>query len=112
MTGGLSGPAIKPVALRMVYQVAAAVRVPVVGMGGITTLSDALEFFMSGASAIQIGTAIFSQPSVLLRLIDDLTDWLTAHRWTRLADIIGSAHPVRLEPQADEPEIVNVVAAG
>ncbi len=112
VTGGLSGPAIKPVALRMVYQVAAAVRVPVVGMGGITTLSDALEFFMAGASAIQIGTAIFSQPSVLLRLIDDLTEWLTAHRCTRLADIVGSAHPARFEPQIDEPEILNAVAAG
>ncbi len=112
VTGGLSGPAIKPVALRMVYQVAAAVRVPVVGMGGITTLSDALEFFMAGASAIQIGTAIFSQPSVLLRLIDDLTDWLTANRCAGLADIVGTAHPVRIAPQVAEPETVNAVAAG
>ncbi|MDQ4100113.1 MAG: dihydroorotate dehydrogenase [Chloroflexota bacterium] len=112
VTGGLSGPAIKPVALRMVYQVAAAVRVPVVGMGGITTLSDALEFFMAGASAIQIGTAIFSQPGVLLRLIDDLTDWLIVNRCAGLADIVGTAHPVRIPPQVAGPEVVNAVAAG
>ena len=112
LTGGLSGPAIKPVALRMVYQVAAAVRVPVVGMGGITTLSDALEFFMAGASAIQIGTAIFSQPSVLLRLIDDLTDWLIVNRCERLTDIVGTTHPVRITSQVAEPEVVNAVAAG
>ena len=112
LTGGLSGPAIKPVALRMVYQVAAAVRVPVVGMGGITTLNDALEFLMAGASAIQIGTAIFSQPSVLSRLIDEIADWFSAHGIARLGDIVGSAHPTPSRRVEGEPEIVNAVAAG
>jgi len=112
LTGGLSGPAIKPVALRMVYQVATAVRVPVVGMGGITTLSDALEFFMAGASAIQVGTAIFSQPSVLPRLIDEIGVWLAAQGIPRIGEIVGSAHPARLEPVDDELEMVNAVAAG
>src|ERR687894_1072567 len=72
LTGGLSGPAIKPIALRMVYQVAGAVRIPVIGMGGIMGLDDALEFFYAGASAIQVGTAIFVQPGMLTQLIDDL----------------------------------------
>jgi dihydroorotate dehydrogenase (NAD+) catalytic subunit len=112
LTGGLSGPAIKPVALRMVYQVAAAVRVPVIGMGGITTLSDALEFFMAGASAIQVGTAIFSQPSVLPSLIDGISDWLTVNGIARLSEVVGAAHPTRPELVEEEPEIVNAVAAG
>ncbi len=62
-TGGLSGPAVKPVAVRMVYQVAQAVGIPIIGLGGISNLNDALEFFMAGASAIQVGTAIFSDPA-------------------------------------------------
>ena len=70
-TGGLSGPAVKPVAVRMVYQAAQAVGIPIVGLGGIANLNDALEFFMAGASAIQVGTAIFAEPGVLARLIDD-----------------------------------------
>ncbi len=91
-TGGLSGPAVKPVAVRMVYQVAQAVRIPVVGMGGISGLDDALEFFMAGASAVQVGTAIFSEPGMLFRLIDDLTEWLRVNRIARLSDIVGAAN--------------------
>jgi len=93
LTGGLSGPAVKPVAVRMVYQVAAAVRIPVIGIGGISGLNDALEFFMAGASAVEIGTAIFNDPTMLVRLIDDLSDWLSQRGIARLTDIVGVAHP-------------------
>ncbi|MEZ4495786.1 MAG: dihydroorotate dehydrogenase [Thermomicrobiales bacterium] len=74
--GGLSGPAVKPVAVRMVRQVAQGVTIPVIGLGGITSLNDALEFFMAGASAIQIGTAMFVQPTIAIDLIDRLPVWL------------------------------------
>ena len=93
LTGGLSGPAVKPVAVRMVYQVAAAVRVPVIGMGGIGGLDDALEFFFAGASAVQIGTAIFAQPRVLTTLIDDLDAWLDRQGVGSLGEIVGAAQP-------------------
>ena len=92
-TGGLSGPAIKPVAVRMVYQVAAAVEVPVIGMGGIMSLNDALEFFMAGASAIQIGTAIFVDPGLPIRLIDELGAWLEGEGFPSLAQVVGIANP-------------------
>ncbi|MCC6315240.1 MAG: dihydroorotate dehydrogenase [Thermomicrobiales bacterium] len=91
LTGGLSGPAIKPVALRMVYQVAGSVRVPVIGIGGIASLADALEFFFAGASAIQIGTAIFVDPSLPLRLIDELADWMAREGARNLGEIVGAA---------------------
>ena len=93
VTGGLSGPAVRPVAVRMVYQVAQAVEIPIIGIGGITNLNDALEFFMAGASAVQIGTAIFAQPGFPLRLIDELGEWLTAHGHSSLRDIVGAANP-------------------
>jgi dihydroorotate dehydrogenase (NAD+) catalytic subunit len=93
VTGGLSGPAVRPVAVRMVYQVAQAVQIPTVGIGGITCLNDALEFFMAGASAIQIGTATFAQPGLPIRIIDELTDWLESRGIERLADIVGTANP-------------------
>jgi dihydroorotate dehydrogenase (NAD+) catalytic subunit len=92
-TGGLSGPAVKPVAVRMVYQAAMAVNIPIIGLGGISELTDALEFFMAGASAIQIGTAVFSSPSVLPRIIDELGLWLDAQGVTSLSDIVGVANP-------------------
>lgn len=91
-TGGLSGPAVKPVAVRMVYQVAAAVRVPVVGMGGIMGLGDALEFFLAGASAVQIGTGIFVDPGLPIRLIDELADWLKREGFASLEQIVGIAN--------------------
>ncbi|MGI8484591.1 MAG: dihydroorotate dehydrogenase [Thermomicrobiales bacterium] len=93
LTGGLSGPAVKPVAVRMVYQVASAVQIPVIGIGGISGLQDALEFFMAGASAIEIGTAIFTDPTMLVRLVDELEQWLAVNGIARLSDIIGVANP-------------------
>lgn len=91
-TGGLSGPAIKPIAVRMVYQVAAAVQVPVIGMGGIMGLWDALEFFLAGASAIQIGTGIFVDPGLPIRLIDELAAWIDAEGFTSVDQIVGIAN--------------------
>jgi dihydroorotate dehydrogenase (NAD+) catalytic subunit len=92
LTGGLSGPAIKPIAVRMVYQVAAAVNVPVIGMGGIMGLRDALEFFLAGASAIQIGTAIFVDPGLPIRLIDELQAWLEHEGFSSIEQIVGIAN--------------------
>lgn len=92
-TGGLSGPAVKPVAVRMVYQVAQVVRVPVIGIGGIMGLTDALEFFMAGATAVQMGTACFSHPAAPINLIDDLQHWLDAQGCDSVMDIVGVANP-------------------
>ncbi len=97
-TGGLSGPAVRPVAVRMVYQVSQAVRVPVIGLGGIARLDDMLEFLMAGASAVQVGTAVFSEPSVLIRLIDGLEAWMIRQGITRLDEIVGCANP-RFQPR-------------
>ncbi|MBA2753045.1 MAG: dihydroorotate dehydrogenase [Chloroflexia bacterium] len=91
-TGGLSGPAIKPVALRMVYQVAAVVDIPVIGLGGIMGVEDAIEFFMAGASAIQVGTMIFPQPTRLMTLIDGIDAWLDEAGFQDLSGIIGLAN--------------------
>ena len=91
-TGGLSGPAIKPIAVRMVYQAAAAVRIPIIGMGGIMNLGDALEFFLAGASAIQIGTAIFVDPGLPIRLIDDLAALLDEEGFSSVDQIVGIAN--------------------
>ncbi len=93
VTGGLSGPAVRPVAVRMVHQVASTVSIPVIGIGGISVLNDALEYIMAGASAVQVGTAIFAQPSVLTKLIDDLEAWMRANRVSRLSEITGCANP-------------------
>ena len=88
-TGGLSGPCVKPVALRMVYQVARAVKIPVVGLGGIATARDAVEFLMAGATAIEIGTANFLDPSVTIKVRDGINEWLDAHGCQDVHDIIG-----------------------
>ena len=88
-TGGLSGPAVKPVALRMVYQVAKAVDIPVVGLGGIMNANDALEFMMCGASAIEVGTANFIDPAVTMKIRDGINDWLDSHGVASVSDIIG-----------------------
>lgn len=93
MTGGLSGPAVKPVAVRQTFQVAQAVDIPIVGIGGIFGLSDALEFFMAGATAVEMGTACFSHPSAPIQLIDDLQTWLDAQGCTSIMDIVGVANP-------------------
>lgn len=88
-TGGLSGPAVKPVALRMVYQVAKAVEIPVVGLGGISTAKDAIEFLMAGATAIEIGTANFLDPAVTIKVRDGINDWLDQHGCKDIHEIIG-----------------------
>lgn len=88
-TGGLSGAAVKPVALRMVYQVARAVDIPVVGLGGIMTAKDAIEFLMCGATAVEIGTANFIDPAVTLKVRDGINDWLDQHGCQSVQDIIG-----------------------
>jgi dihydroorotate dehydrogenase (NAD+) catalytic subunit len=88
-TGGLSGPAVKPVALRMVWQVARAVKIPVVGLGGICTARDAIEFLMAGATAIEIGTANFLDPAVTIKVRDGIDQWLEAHHCQSVYDIIG-----------------------
>jgi dihydroorotate dehydrogenase (NAD+) catalytic subunit len=87
--GGLSGPAIKPIAVRMVHDVAAAVSVPVIGIGGIGGLADSLEFLMAGASAMQVGSAIFAHPGRLTLLIDELAAWMASHHIERLDEIVG-----------------------
>ncbi len=89
--GGLSGPAIKPVALRMVWEVAGAVDIPVIGVGGITDTTDALEFIMAGARAIQVGTANFANPKVMLEIIEGIESYMEENGFTRLADIVGLA---------------------
>lgn len=88
-TGGLSGPAVKPVALRMVSQVAKAVNIPIVGLGGIMNATDAIEFLMLGATAIEIGTANFIDPTVTIKVIDGINKWLDTHGVSNIHDIIG-----------------------
>lgn len=88
-TGGLSGPCVKPVAVRMVNQVAKAVKIPVVGLGGISTAEDAIEFFMAGATAIEIGTANFLDPAVTIKVRDGINHWLDSHNCSSIYDIIG-----------------------
>ena len=88
-TGGLSGPAVKPVALRMVWQVAKAVKIPVIGLGGIMTATDAIEFLMGGATAIEIGTANFIDPAVTIKVRDGIDEWLDRHGCKSVQEIIG-----------------------
>ena len=88
-TGGLSGPTVKPVALRMVSQVAKAVNIPIVGLGGIMNATDAIEFLMLGATAIEIGTANFIDPTVTIKVIDGINEWLDSHGVSDIHDIIG-----------------------
>ena len=90
-TGGLSGPAVKPVAVRMVYQVAQAVKIPIIGLGGITTASDAIEFLQAGATAIEIGTANFIDPAVTIKVIKGINEWLDNHNISDVRQIIGAA---------------------
>lgn len=90
VTGGMSGPAVKPVALRMVWQTAKAVKIPVIGLGGICSATDAVEFLLAGASAIQIGTANFIDPSISEKVIDGIEDYLNRHGFTSVQEIIGA----------------------
>jgi len=89
VTGGLSGPAIKPVALRMVWQVSKKVKIPVVGMGGIMNATDAIEFFLAGASAVQVGTANFIDPAVSVKIVHGINKYLDDHQFDSITDIIG-----------------------
>ncbi len=93
ITGGLSGPAIKPLALRLVWQVAKHVRIPVMGIGGISCIDDVMEFLVVGASAVQIGTANFFQPTIAERLVGELPAALREAGATRVADVVGSLQP-------------------
>ncbi len=94
ITGGLSGPAIRPVAVRMVWQAARAVKVPVIGIGGIMCAEDALEFIIAGATAVQVGTANFIDPHATMEIIDGISDYLQAHRVASIRELIGT---VRME---------------
>ncbi len=89
VTAGLSGPAIKPIALRMVYDAAHAVNIPVIGMGGISTASDVVEFMLAGATAVEIGTASYWDPRATEKIAEELREWCEDHNITRLADLIG-----------------------
>ena len=90
ITGGLSGAAVKPIALRMVWQVAKAIKIPVIGLGGIMNWKDAIEFFLAGATAIQIGTANFIDPTVTLKVIAGIDEYLERHKCKSIKDIIGA----------------------
>ncbi len=89
ITGGLSGPAIKPVAIRMVWQVYNAVKIPIVGIGGIMNATDAIEFMLAGSTAIQVGTANFIDPQISVKIVDGLEDYCTQNRITEISDLIG-----------------------
>lgn len=91
--GGLSGPAVFPVALRMVWQVANAVKIPVCGMGGVATWKDAIEMMMAGATTVQIGAALFQNPMAPLEIIEGMEKWLDEHSIENLSDIIGTVEP-------------------
>lgn len=90
VTGGLSGPAIRPIALRMVWETARVVSKPIIGIGGILTAQDALQFFIAGASAIQVGTGIFVNPKAPEEIVDGVSRYLQRHRYSKITDIIGS----------------------
>jgi dihydroorotate dehydrogenase (NAD+) catalytic subunit len=90
ITGGLSGPAIKPLALRMVYHASRAVSIPVLGMGGIATPEDVIEFMLAGATAVQVGTASYADPRAVERIATGVRDWCIRHRVDRIASLTGA----------------------
>lgn len=90
ITGGLSGPAVKPVALRMVWQVSKAVKIPIIGMGGIMNATDAIEFMLAGATAIQVGTANFIDPTVTMKIIDGIEDYMQRHNIGDINSLVGA----------------------
>ncbi len=91
--GGLSGPAVFPVAVRMVWQVSNAVKIPVIGMGGIATAEDAIEMMMAGASAVQMGTAIFNDPYAPIKVCEGMEKFLTEQKVEKISDIVGTVKP-------------------
>ena len=90
ITGGLSGPAVKPIALRMVWQTAQSVKVPIIGMGGISSAKDAIEFLLAGASAVEVGTYNFVDPSVTTQIVDGIEGYMRRHGFTDIQDLIGA----------------------
>lgn len=90
ITGGLSGPAVKPIALRMVWQTYKTVKIPIVGIGGIMTAADAIEFILAGATAIEVGTANFIDPSICSKIVDGIDDYLNRHNISSVKDLIGA----------------------
>jgi dihydroorotate dehydrogenase (NAD+) catalytic subunit len=90
IVGGLSGPAIRPIAVRMVYECRRAVKIPIIGMGGIASASDALEFIIAGAGAVQIGTANFVDPFIWSKVLEGIRDYMSRHRIERLQDLVGT----------------------
>ena len=92
ITGGLSGPAVKPIALRMVWQVSQVVKIPIIGLGGIMNATDAIEFFLAGATAIQVGTANFIDPLATIKIIDGIDNYLNRHKISSISDLIGCLH--------------------
>lgn len=90
VTGGLSGACVKPIALRMVWQVARAVKIPVIGLGGISSAEDAIEFLLAGATAVQIGTANFIDPAITMKVIDGIEEYIARHGFASVTDIIGA----------------------
>src|SRR5712691_5252951 len=99
IVGGLSGPAIRPIAVRMVYECRRAVRIPIIGMGGITNARDALEFIIAGASAVQVGTWNFVDPFIWGTLLDGIADYMQRHNITRIADLVGTIDTTAREKQ-------------
>ena len=90
VTGGLSGPAVKPIALRMVWQTAQAIKLPIIGMGGIATTSDAIEFLLAGASAIEVGTYNFVDPTATVKIVDGIEDYMRRHGFSSVNDLVGA----------------------
>jgi dihydroorotate dehydrogenase (NAD+) catalytic subunit len=101
VTGGLSGPAIRPVAVRLVYVVAQAVSIPIVGLGGVSCTEDALEFLFAGATAVQVGTANFVNPNTALEIIDGLERYLSSEGLSSPSQLVGAANPRMLRPAAE-----------
>ena len=99
--GGLSGPAVKPIVLRQVYQCARTVRIPVIGCGGISTTEDAVEYLLAGATAVQVGTATFVQPAAMTTIIDGLAKFCERREFDRISDLIGAV----INEETDEPEL-------
>ena len=90
IVGGLSGPAIRPIAVRMVYECRQVVKIPIIGMGGIADARDAIEFIVAGASAVQVGTANFVDPFIWPKLLDGIRDYMQRHKIERISDLVGT----------------------